>query len=149
MAGGCEEVLRSLAAFSQVHRLQAFRALVVAGSSGLSAGELALAVGLTPAALSFHLKELMYAGLATQERHGRFQIYRACFSRMRDLIGFLTDNCCDGKDCEVVASVCIPRNNLPRNNQDCESPAASSDGSGAEFLDASADHFSETLKSTR
>jgi DNA-binding transcriptional ArsR family regulator len=144
MAGGCEEVLRSLAAFSQVYRLQAFRALVVAGSSGLSAGELALAVGLTPAALSFHLKELMYAGLATQERHGRFQIYRACFSRMRDLIGFLTDNCCDGKDCEVVASVCIPRN-----NQDCESPAASSDGCGGEFLDASADHNSETLKSTR
>jgi len=99
-------VVRALAALAQGHRLQAFRALVVAGSEGLSAGELALAVGLTPAALSFHLKELMHAELITQERRGRFLIYRACFDRMRGVLGFLTDNCCDGESCELVTPAC-------------------------------------------
>jgi len=142
-----KDVLRALAALSQGHRLQAFRALVVAGSTGLSAGELALAVRLTPAALSFHLKELMYAGLITQERRGRFQIYRACFERMRDLLGFLTDNCCDGEACEVaasVSSVCTPRN-----DRDDESPAGSVGGSGegadGEFADTRGGLTGETV----
>jgi len=102
-------VVRALAALAQVHRLQAFRALVVAGSTGLSAGELALAIGLTPAALSFHLKELMYADLIAQERRGRFLIYRACFDRMRNVLGFLTDNCCDGESCDMLPAACPPR----------------------------------------
>ncbi|GAA4351598.1 hypothetical protein GCM10023165_39970 [Variovorax defluvii] len=65
-----------------------------------------MAEGLgTPAnTLSFHLKELLHAGLVTQERQGRNLIYRAAFDRMNALLGYLTENCCQGAVCEVEAS---------------------------------------------
>ena len=49
--------------------------------------------------LSFHLKELMYADLVSQERDGRHLIYRAAFEHMDDLLGYLTEHCCQGKPC--------------------------------------------------
>jgi ArsR family transcriptional regulator, arsenate/arsenite/antimonite-responsive transcriptional repressor len=99
------EVIRSLAALAQGHRLQAFRALVVAGQQGLTPGVLAADLGLPAATLSFHLKELVNAGLATQERQGRHLIYRASFDRIDDLLAYLTTNCCQGQPClDAVAA---------------------------------------------
>ena len=34
-----------------------------------------------------------------QEREGRYLIYRASFTRMNELLGFLTANCCQGDVC--------------------------------------------------
>jgi ArsR family transcriptional regulator, arsenate/arsenite/antimonite-responsive transcriptional repressor len=96
-----KDVVRSLAALAQVHRLQVFRALVVAGSQGMTPGVMAEGSGIPPATLSFHLKELMNAGLVTQERQGRNLVYRASFSHMNALLGYLTDNCCQGDSCVV------------------------------------------------
>ena len=57
--------------------------------------------------LSFHLKELLHAGLVSQERDGRNLIYRARFSQMQALVGFLTDNCCGGVPCApTLAEIC-------------------------------------------
>jgi ArsR family transcriptional regulator len=59
------------------------------------------------ATLSFHLKELMNAGLVTQERNGRHLIYRAAFDRMNTLLRYLTANCCEGERClDAAAASC-------------------------------------------
>lgn len=101
-----EDVARALGALSQVHRLKAFRALVVAGDRGLTPGVLSERLGISPASMSFHLKELLFAGLVSQSRDGRNLIYRAAFERMNDLLGFLTANCCEGQPCGLEAPAC-------------------------------------------
>lgn len=93
------DVVRSLAALAQEVRLRVFRGLVVAGKEGLTPGVILEKFGMTPALLSFHLKELVQAGLVTQERQGRNLIYRASFDSMNELLGYLTENCCAGESC--------------------------------------------------
>jgi DNA-binding transcriptional ArsR family regulator len=99
-----KDVVQSLAALAQPVRLQVFRALVVRGTSGLTPGAMAAGLGIPPNTLSFHLKELTHAGLVTQERASRNIIYRAAFDRMNALLGYLTENCCQGADCAAEAT---------------------------------------------
>lgn len=94
-----EKVVRALAALGQPHRLKVYRALVVAGERGLTPGTISEALASPAATLSFHLKELVGAGLVTQERAGRHLIYRADYSFMNALLGYLTDHCCEGSRC--------------------------------------------------
>ncbi len=100
-----QDVIQSLAALAQEHRLRIFRALVVAGPQGLNPGAMADGLGLPPNTLSFHLKELMHAGLVSQERDGRFLIYRAVFEHMAELLQYLTAHCCQGMSCKPTAVV--------------------------------------------
>ncbi|MEF9388164.1 metalloregulator ArsR/SmtB family transcription factor [Ralstonia solanacearum species complex bacterium KE056] len=101
------DVIRSLAALAHGLRLRVFRMLVVAGPAGLTPGAIAEQLDVPGATLSFHLKELMHAALVTQERDGRNLIYRAAFDHMNGLLGFLTENCCQGEACpEVSAAGC-------------------------------------------
>jgi len=95
-------VARSLAALAQEVRLRVFRALVVAGENGLTPGTLSDQLDVAPNTLSFHLKELVYSGLITQERQGRNLIYRASFAAMNDLLSYLTENCCQGAACSAT-----------------------------------------------
>ncbi len=94
-----KDVVRSLTALAHGNRLQVFRALVVAGNKGMTPGVMAEGSGMPAATLSFHLKELMNAGLVTQERLGRNLVYRASFEHMNGLLGYLTENCCQGDAC--------------------------------------------------
>lgn len=96
------DAVRSLAALAQALRLRVFRALVVAGPEGLTPGTLAEQLEVAGNTLSFHLKELAHAGLVTQERQGRNLIYRASFTTMNELLGYLTENCCDGAACSTT-----------------------------------------------
>ena len=89
-------VIGALAALAHETRLDVFRLLVRAGPEGLAAGRIAERLSLAPATLSFHLKELKGAGLLSCERDGRSRIYRPDFRAMRELLGFLTENCCRG-----------------------------------------------------
>jgi ArsR family transcriptional regulator, arsenate/arsenite/antimonite-responsive transcriptional repressor len=98
------DVVRSLAALAQPVRLKVFRALVVTGQTGLTPGAMAEGLGIPQNSLSFHLKELTIAGLVTQERASRNIIYRAAFERMNALLGYLTENCCQGAACAVEAA---------------------------------------------
>lgn len=100
------DVVRALAALAHPARLQVYRALVVAGRQGMTPGVMAEGAGLPPATLSFHLKELAHAGLVTQERLGRNLVYRAAFDRMNALLGYLTENCCQGQACVDTAPAC-------------------------------------------
>lgn len=77
-------------------RLDALRLLVKQGPSGLVAGELAAALDIPPSNLSFHLKALAQAGMVTVGQEGRFQRYRANMAQIRELIAYLTDECCGG-----------------------------------------------------
>ena len=97
-----EDVVRSLAALAHPVRLRVFRALVVAGPQGLTPGVMQEGLAIPATTLSFHLKELANAGLASQERASRNLVYRAAFDRMNGLIGFLTENCCAGAACAVM-----------------------------------------------
>lgn len=97
------DVVRSLAALAQPVRLKVFRALVVTGQAGLTPSAMAEGLGIPPNTLSFHLKELAHAGLVTQERASRNVIYRAAYERMNALLGYLTENCCEGAACAVEA----------------------------------------------
>jgi len=98
------EVVRALGALAHGHRLQVFRALIVAGASGMTPSVMSEGSGISPTSLSFHLKELMNAGLVTQERQGRNLVYRASFDHMNALLGYLTENCCQGEACATVAA---------------------------------------------
>lgn len=103
------EATTALAALGQVTRLSVFRLLVEAGPDGRLPGEIAEALSLPGATLSFHLKELAAAGLIQAEPRGRRICYRADFDVMNGLIGFLTDNCCGGNQ-----SQCLPASGTPR-----------------------------------
>ena len=100
----------ALAALGQPTRLSVFRLLVEAGPEGRMPGEIAEALSLPGATLSFHLKELTAAGLIQGEPRGRYICYRADFEAMNGLIEFLTRNCCGGDltRCQPVADLSVP-----------------------------------------
>ncbi|WP_082532386.1 helix-turn-helix transcriptional regulator [Pelomonas sp. Root1237] len=79
--------MKGLADLAQPLRLQVFHALDVVGESGLTPGAIHDALGRPPATLSFHLKEMVNAGLDTQEHAGRNLICRANFDCMNGLLG--------------------------------------------------------------
>ena len=101
-----------LAALAHETRLRIFRQLVQAGPLGLSAGDIAEAVGAAPTTLSFHLKELQRSGLLTSRRESRQIFYAVDFVEMRGLLDFLMDDCCQGHPeiCQVgdPLSDCAP-----------------------------------------
>ena len=88
-------------------RLRIFRALVGAGPQGLTPGALSATLDVPGSTLSFHLKELMHAGLVSQERDGRHLIYRPSLEQMDALLAYLTAHCCqaaDGATCDFGAT---------------------------------------------
>lgn len=98
-----DSAVRAFAALAQETRLTVFRLLMKAGPLGLPAGLVAKTLGVPPATLSFHLKELARAGLISARREGRRIYYAPDLAGTRDLIGFLTEDCCQGKP-----EICAP-----------------------------------------
>jgi DNA-binding transcriptional ArsR family regulator len=94
-----ESAVVSLAALAQGMRLRVFRALVGAGPQGLTPSALSATLDVPASTLSFHLKELMNAGLVSQERDGRHLIYRPAMAQMQALLEYLTAHCCQGISC--------------------------------------------------
>ena len=92
------DAIAALGALSQAMRLRVFRALVGAGPQGLTPGALAATLDVPGSTLSFHLKELMHAGMVSQERDGRNLIYRPSLARMNALLVYLTAHCCQAAD---------------------------------------------------
>ena len=91
------DAVAALAALAQDNRLEAFRLLVQSGPDGMPAGQVADALGLPPNTLTFHFDRLREAGLIAVRRDGRSMIYTAQFDAMNALIGYLTENCCQGR----------------------------------------------------
>lgn len=101
------DVVASLAALAQESRLALFRLLVKRGPEGHTPTELSEKLEVPAPTLSFHLKELQRAGLIDARRDGRYLFYSPNFSHMKQLLGFLTHNCCALADNEAGSS-CAP-----------------------------------------
>src|SRR6478609_1790141 len=97
------DAVAALAALAQENRLDVFRLLVQAGPDGMAAGVVATALKLAPNTLTFHFDRLRGAGLVTVRRDGRSMIYAARYDTMNALLGYLTENCCQGR-----AGQCLP-----------------------------------------
>src|SRR5438477_13111610 len=98
--------IAALGALAQETRLALFRLLVTCGPQGLPAGAIGERLGVAPSSLSFHLQQLVHAGLITQRRLSRQLIYSAEYGAMTELLGYLTENCCGaGASC---APACNP-----------------------------------------
>ena len=97
----------ALGALAHETRLQIFRLLVQAGASGLSVGKIADALAIEAnGRLTFHLKELVGAGLAGSRQEGRFVFYAADYAAMNELLRYLTEDCCGGLGCGEVVDAC-------------------------------------------
>jgi ArsR family transcriptional regulator len=99
------DVIVAMAALAQETRLAIYRLLVETGPDGLAAGVIADKVGVAASSLSFHLAQLLHAGLVSQRRVSRSLIYAADYTTMNSLMGYLTENCCGGQAC---APICQP-----------------------------------------
>lgn len=98
-----KQAVKALSALAQETRLRIFRHLVERGPDGTPAGEIGEALGVAPATLSFHLKELEGGGLLTSRRDSRKIIYSANFDGMGSLLEYLMEDCCK----------CDPRTGAP------------------------------------
>ena len=93
------DAVPALAALAQETRLAIFRLLVKTGPEGLPAGTIAEKLGLPAATLSFHVAQLVRAGLVKSRPQSRFIYYAADYPAMDELLSFLTDHCCGGQAC--------------------------------------------------
>lgn len=91
------ETIAALAALAQTTRLEAFRLLVRSEPDGLPAGKVARALSAPHNTMSSHLAILQRAGLVRSERHSRSIVYRADFDRLREMMLFLVEDCCQGR----------------------------------------------------
>jgi DNA-binding transcriptional ArsR family regulator len=113
--------VKRLSALAQESRLAVFRLLVKVGAAGVSAGEIARALDITPNTLSAQLNILANAGLVASRRDGRSIIYAADYDSMGELLVYLTEDCCDGrpevcaqlKDVVASAACCNPAADQP------------------------------------
>nr|AGS53093.1 arsenic resistance transcriptional regulator [uncultured bacterium contig00036] len=77
-------------------RLSIFRLLVKYAPNGLVAGEISRMLNIPKTNLSFHMKTIVYSGLASMEREGRNTRYKVNIPLMLETISFLTAECCSG-----------------------------------------------------
>src|SRR6516165_5408722 len=114
-----KRAIAALGALAQETRLALFRLLVVAGPAGLPAGVIAERLEVQPSSLSFHLAQLVHAGLITQRRLSRQLIYSVEYGAMNALLAYLTENCCGRGVCPPV---CNPADTFAKGGSD-EAPA--------------------------
>src|SRR5690349_1599661 len=108
------QAIAGLGALAHETRLAAFRLLVQRGPDGLPAGVIAQSLGLPPSSLTFHLQQLVHAGLITQRRVSRQIIYATDFSAMNSLMSYLTENCCGGTaPCVPVCNPSVADKDVP------------------------------------
>lgn len=113
-----EQAVAALSALAHADRLAAFRMLVRAGPNGVPSGEIAERLAIPPTRMSFHLATLERSGLVVSRRDGRRVLYAASYHDMRQLLGFLTEDCCGGNleicgDLTSLASPCCPVETCP------------------------------------
>ncbi|SDX24255.1 ArsR/SmtB family transcription factor [Lysobacter enzymogenes] len=98
-----DTAVQALSALAHADRLAAFRMLVRAGPQGMASGEIAEALAIAPTRMSFHLAALERAKLLRSWRDGRRILYAASYDDMRELLAFLTEDCCSGNP-----QICAP-----------------------------------------
>ena len=112
------DAIAALGALASEARLAVFRLLVRRGPAGYTPTELTRRLDVPAPTLSFHLRELVNAGLVTSRREGRNLHYSPNLDRMQSLVGFLTENCCSLAD-QACGADCQP---LPDSAQTADVP---------------------------
>lgn len=94
------EVAQILSAIGQPTRLDILRFVAPYSrgedAEGVAAGEIARWLGMPPATVSFHLKDMTYKGLLVQERRGRSIHYRANLDVLVSTLDYLVSEVCGG-----------------------------------------------------
>ncbi|MDD3836690.1 MAG: metalloregulator ArsR/SmtB family transcription factor [Phenylobacterium sp.] len=98
-----ENAIDALGALAHPGRLSVFRLLVQAGAEGMPAGEVARALDTPANTMSTQLAILARAGLVRSRRESRSIIYMADYAQITALLGFLMEDCCQGR-----AEICAP-----------------------------------------
>ena len=98
-----DHTLLVFSALSQPTRLEVFRLLIENEPAGLPAGEVARRMAVPHNTMSTHLAILTRAGLITAERQSRSIVYRARLDAVRELAGYLVQDCCGGRP-----EICAP-----------------------------------------
>ena len=101
----------ALGALAHETRLAVYRLLVERGPDGLAAGVIADQLDIPPSSLTFHLQQLLQAGLVTQRRVSRQIFYATDFAVMNGLVVYLTKNCCGREN--ACAPACKPQDRQP------------------------------------
>jgi ArsR family transcriptional regulator, arsenate/arsenite/antimonite-responsive transcriptional repressor len=99
-----DDAAARLEALGNPTRLRVYRALVKAGDGGLAVGRLQTKLDIAASTLSHHLKTMLIVGLISQERQSTTLICRANYDVMRDLVGFLVEECCVDDVCPPAVS---------------------------------------------
>jgi ArsR family transcriptional regulator len=98
-----DQAVLVFSALSQPTRLEVFRLLIENEPAGLPAGEVARKLAVPHNTMSTHLAILTRAGLITAQRQSRSIVYRARLDAVRELAGYLIQNCCGGRP-----EICAP-----------------------------------------
>jgi DNA-binding transcriptional ArsR family regulator len=104
------QAIDAFSALAHETRLTVFRLLIKEGEQGLSAGIIAQQLEVQPSTLTAHLHILRRAGLIQSTRQKQKILYSADIPGTRDLLRFLTQECCEGRPeicAELSASVKI------------------------------------------
>jgi len=107
--------VKSFGALAQETRIQTLRLLIQEGKQGMASGNIAEVIGVPQNTMSSHLSILVNAGLLESRREGRSVIYRVDFESMKDLIGFLLEDCCQGnpRECGSLLDTILPGDSPP------------------------------------
>lgn len=85
-------------------RLAVFRLLVKAGEEGLRVGDIGTHLNLAPSTLAHHLSALVDSGLVVQDKQGREVFNKVDYAAMKEVLAFLTSECCAGVTLETEAA---------------------------------------------
>lgn len=106
-----DDAAARLEALGNPTRLKIYRTLVRAGAEGLSVGRLQASIDIAASTLSHHLKSLVVVNLVTQTREGTTLVCHANYDLMRDLLGYMVEECCAEGTC---APVVLPSVNMAK-----------------------------------
>ncbi len=112
--------IEALSALAHPGRLAVFRLLVRAGPDGVAAGEIARALNTPANTMSTQLAILARTGLIRSRRDSRSMIYSAEYPQITALLGFLMEDCCQGRP-----EVCAPLVAVASRAACCDQPQAS------------------------
>jgi ArsR family transcriptional regulator, arsenate/arsenite/antimonite-responsive transcriptional repressor len=82
------------AALGAEPRLEILRLLLSAHPAGMIVGEIQEELAIPASTLSHHLEKLKFVGLVNVRRDRQFLWYTANTEALRELLGFLYDECC-------------------------------------------------------
>lgn len=98
-----KDVSEQLAILGHPQRLALFRLLMRRYPDRVPAGELASALAIKASTMSTYLAALQRAGLVLQERAGTSLLYSIDMASVRQMFGYLLDDCCRGRQ-----DLCLP-----------------------------------------